>query len=179
MELENKTNAEEAKEKKEPTAAELQQQIEDFIVQQKTLMLSTSNGENMPLASYTPYICDSHGDFYIFISDMAEHSKNIRYALENQQSISIMLIADEQDSRNLFARKRLTYQCQVTFIAREESIWGERIELFQQRFGKIMQLLSQLGDFRLYCLKPGTGNFVLGFGKAYALENGSIQHITA
>jgi len=157
---------------------QLQQEILDFVKQQQTLMLSTVNAENQPLASYTPFIQDEQGNFYIFISDMAEHSKNIQMASQNKSGVSVLLIEDEQASRNLFARKRLSYSCQVKKIDRSEAEWAILIQQFQDRFGKIMELLAQLGDFRLFCLRPKIGNFVQGFGKAYNLENGKIKHIT-
>jgi len=110
---------------------------------------------------------------------MAEHSKNIQNACETSGTISILLIADEQDSNNLFARKRLTYACKVSHISRDEAAWSGFMQQFQERFGKIVELLTQLGDFHLYCLRPGKGNYVHGFGKAYALENGVLKHIEA
>jgi len=155
----------------------INQQIVDFVTQQKTLILSTTNRDNQALASYTPFIQDTQGNFYIFISDMAEHSTNIQYACQNGGCISILLIADEQDSHNLFARKRLSYVCQVNHIGRETADWLSHMQQFQTRFGKIVELLTQLGDFHLYRLTPGKGNFVQGFGKAYALWDGEQTHL--
>jgi len=154
------------------------QDINAFVQQQQTLILSTGNRDGKPLASYTPFVQDNSGNFYIFISDMAEHSNNIKHAEQHNAEISVLLIEDEQQSRNLFARKRLSYQCKVTFIGREDELWSNLINQFHERFGKIIELLSQLGDFHMYRLIPGRGNFVVGFGKAYSLEQGKIIHVT-
>lgn len=157
--------------------------IKNFINKQKSLHLacilsqiSDTNKKqlNEPHSSYTPFIYDKDKNkFYIYISNLAEHGKH----LPTNRLISIMLIEDEQNCKNIFSRKRLSYSCTVETIPRNSELWVNIIEKFRQQFGKIMELLSQFNDFDLYCLKPQKGNYVQGFGKAYQIENGQITHI--
>ena len=156
--------------------------ITNFISQQQSLQLAcirTSNNEqleleNQALISYTPFYYDAETkQFFIYISKLAEHGKY----LPTNHLISIMLIEDEQQCTNIFARKRLTYSCTVSAISRQSDQWIKYIEKFELQFGKIIDLLSQFNDFDMYCLNPQTGSFVQGFGKAYQIENGQIIHI--
>lgn len=161
----------------------LEDEIRQFIDSHKTLHLacianqqedSSESLNTEPNISYTPFYFDKEKQlFYIYISKLAEHGKY----LPTNDKVAIMLIEDEQKCRNLFARKRLSYSCEVTSILRNEPRWNEIISQFQLQFGKIMELLSQFNDFDLYCLSPIKGNYVQGFGKAYAIEKGKIIHL--
>ena len=150
--------------------------VEDSNVHQSDLKNIPVTVHNKAHISYTPFIYDKdNNEFYIYISKLADHGKY----LPTNQSVSIMLIEDEKSSKNIFARKRLTYLCSVSSISRNSIQWDEFIEKFKQQFGKIMELLSQFNDFDMYCLKPQKGNYVQGFGKAYQIQNGKITHIDA
>ena len=158
------------------TEAMLLEEISQFRQQQKTLILasqsSTASQEMQPLASYAPFIEDEAGHFYLFLSSLASHSVNLKYHQDEQSKLSVLLIEDEQLSRNLFARKRLTYSCTVSIWPREHPQWQEKIDKFREKFGKTIEVLSALGDFNLYCLTPSEGNYVRGFGQAYELKEG-------
>ena len=147
-------------------------EITEFRQQQKTLILATYS--NQPLASYAPFIDDETGNFYLFLSGLATHSGNLQQHLSEQNLMSVLLIEDEQTSRNLFARRRLTYHCEVSIWPREHPQWKSRIESFREKFGKTIDVLAALGDFSLYCLTPKQGSYVRGFGQAYELENAKI-----
>ncbi|MFK5986761.1 MAG: heme utilization protein HutZ [Pseudomonadota bacterium] len=163
-------------------AAEIQQ----FIDSHKTLHMAclanidasdNSAGKQIiePNISYTPFIFDKEKQqFFIYISKLAEHGQY----LPGNKSIAILLIEDEQRCKNLFARKRLTYNCSIKAITRDNPLWTEQIKIFQQQFGKIMDLLSQFSDFDLYSLTPERGTYVQGFGKAYRIHEGKISHLS-
>ncbi len=150
-------------------------EINQFRQQQKTLILAShSSGASQamqPLASYAPFIEDEAGHFYLFLSGLASHSVNLKCHQDEQSKLSVLLIEDEQASRNIFARKRLNYSCTVSIWPREHPQWQEKIDKFQEEFGKTIELLSGLGDFNLYCLTPAEGNYVRGFGQAYELKD--------
>ena len=78
---------------------------------------------------------------------------------------------------NIFARKRLSLNCQVERIESDETQWQEIIKLFKQRFDKTMDVLISLPDFMLFKLTPVSGQYVEGFGKAYTIQGNCIQHI--
>jgi putative heme iron utilization protein len=150
-------------------------EIAEFRQQQKTLILATRSSDHsetvQPLASYAPFIEDADGNFYLFLSGLAQHSANITSHKDEHSQLSVLLIEDEQSSRNLFARKRLTYSCTVTVWPRTHPKWQTTIDKLQERFGKTIEVLSSLGDFNLYCLMPTEGNYVRGFGQAYELKD--------
>ncbi len=141
----------------------------------KTLLLSTlrTTGDGsgspvdlLPELSYAPYSLDPQGRFYIFISDLAGHSQNLRQHPE----CSLMLIADERDSRNLFARERLSYRCQAELVTQSDPQFESQLKLLQQRSGEVVKLLRNLPDFKLYRLTPVSGRYVVGFGRAYDID---------
>lgn len=144
--------------------SELQQRMLAFREQQQSVLLATLDSAQNPTASYAPfYFAD--GQFYIFISQLAEHTQN----LQQHPQASLLLIADEQDSANIFARQRLSYRCQAHEITRDSAEYDAILDAFQHKVGKMLGLLRGLGDFHLYALKPSSGDYVEGFGKAYRL----------
>ena len=158
-----------SKEKNDPDPEMINNEVREFRRQHATLILSTCSKEHQPLASYAPFIEDEEGHFYLLLSGLANHSSNLQHHEEQNNPVSVLLIEDEQQSRNLFARKRLTYSCDVSVWSREHAQWDTIIEMMQKKLGKTIDLLAGLGDFNLYCLTPGEGNYVRGFGQAYEL----------
>lgn len=143
----------------------------------KTLLLSTLSAQQIPEISYAPYWKSSEGEFYIFISELAAHTQNLLH----HQTASVMFIADEKDSRNLFARERLTYQCRVQLIEPEAGDYIAILDEMSAKFGNIMAMLRTLADFKLFRLIPEKGTYVVGFGRAYEVEpsSGRLVHISA
>ncbi len=158
------------------TESMLLEEISQLRQQQKTLILASQSEDAtqqlLPLASYAPYIEDAAGNFYLLLSGLAGHSVNLQQHHDKHSLLSILLIEDEQNSRNIFARKRLSYFCTVTIYSREHVLWPEKIAQLQAKFGKTIEVLASLGDFKLYCLTPQDGNYVRGFGQAYDLRDG-------
>jgi len=146
--------------------AELQAEAQSFRDQFKTVLLATSSNDGFPEVSYSPCVLSDSGDVCIFVSELARHTHHL---IANPVA-SLMFIADEKASRNLFARKRLTLQADVVELDRE-TIEGARImKDFSARFGKTIQVLKMLPDFHLLRLNILTGNYVRGFGQAYVVE---------
>jgi len=77
----------------------------------RTVQLATLDEHNEPHCGYTPFIHDGK-DLIIFISQLAVHTRDL---LANPK-LGAMLIDDEQDSNNLFARCRVRYQCEARTI---------------------------------------------------------------
>jgi hypothetical protein len=91
-----------------------------------------------------------------------------------------LLVEDEQDSRQLFARQRVSYDCDVSTVSRDEPEYDVLLDKFQQRFGNVIDLLRSLPDFILFKLRPYQGRYVVGFGKAYQLSGDvlmTLEHI--
>ncbi len=140
-----------------------------------TLLLSTL-GEAFPEISYAPYVRDDEGCFYIFISELAAHTQN----LLRQPSASVMFIANEEDSRNLFARERLIFKCIAEERLPSDESYAAVLDQLAQTFGSVVGVLRGLSDFHLFCLRPIEGQYVVGFGKAYRVEpeSGVLAHIS-
>jgi len=142
----------------------------------KTLNLSTLDKKARPRASYAPFIEDETGHFYIFVSQLAAHTQDL---LANPEA-SILLLEDEQDARQIFARQRISYQCHVEIIDKEHANYLARLNQMEDRFGNVIGLLRTLPDFILFCLTPYEGQYVKGFGKAYKLSGENLltlEHI--
>jgi len=152
---------------------DIQANIDNLTASRKTLMLATLNAKQQAEISVTPFIKQGL-NFYIFISELASHTQN----LKTQPELSIMLIEDEQNTQNCFARKRLTYQCQAQEIQRTEADWNKLISEFEAQHGKTVSLLKTLPDFHLFELRALSGNYVQGFGQAYSLSGEQLKVLT-
>lgn len=144
----------------------------EFIAGFKTVLIASTNSTQQPEASYAPYV-EFEGNYYVFISELALHTKNL---LENK-NCSLLFIADEDKTNNLFARQRVSLQCRTELIQKNSSHYQAALSLFHKRFGKFMQLLESLPDFHLFCLTPQAGNYVAGFGQAYALSGRDLSQL--
>ncbi len=155
-----------------------EQDFLQFKASVKTLSLSTLTEAGRPNISFAPFIEDENGYFYLFLSQLASHTQDII----KKPMASILLMEDEQDSRQLFARQRITYQCDISIIDSDDSSYSDILDNFESAFGNIIPLLRNLPDFILFKLTPTEGRYVQGFGKAYHLKGENLsrlEHISA
>ncbi len=156
---------------------EILRDIAALLENQLSLELATVSRAGVPCASYAPFVCGEKLRLFVFLSDLALHTANIR----DNPRISAMVIEDESNSPNLFARNRLILDCKATRINRDDNDFDPWIQHYKARFGAIVDTLLQLADFNLYRLDPKQGTFVKGFGQAYRITGSSmnqISHIT-
>lgn len=142
----------------------------------QSIQMATSNTSGVPEVSYSPAVMDEQKHFYVYVSEMAAHTAN----LLNQKKASVMVIADESASAQIFARKRATFTCQASEVERESAHWVKVMALFSAKFGNVVDHLKGMADFHLMELTPEKGRLVIGFGKAYDVtgENlGQLEHI--
>ena len=85
-----------------------------------------------------------------------------------------MLIEDESNSRQIYARKRLTFDALADEIPRKTSDWERGITALHEKHGDIVKNLSQLGDFHLFRLIPEKGLYVKGFGQAFTVSGDEL-----
>ena len=137
-----------------------------LIAAQQTLLLSTCSIDNEPDISYAPFVRNEQGYFYIFISTLAKHTKHL---MDNPLA-SILFIEPEERCRNLFARARVVFQCSVIHIEPGTPAYENQLRALQEKFGETVALLRTLPDFHLFQLKPESGHYVAGFGKAYTIN---------
>lgn len=142
------------------------QDYHTLIASQQTLQLATSASDGSPHISYAPYVRDNEGRFYIFVSQLAAHTKHI----QESGKAAVMFIRPEQESENLHARVRATFQCSVEAIDREDPLFAEQMTAMTEQFGDIIKLLYSLPDFHLFRLTPISGQFIAGFGQAFEID---------
>lgn len=138
-----------------------------------SLMLSTVNPDGTPHASYAPYVRDAAYRLHVFTSGLSAHTNNL---LAHPQ-VSVLLIEDEAKTQQIFARQRITYNCQAELLERHSAPWETMANQFEQRFGEIIQMLRQLADFQIFRLTPEAGRFVMGFGAAYEIDPHNLNEL--
>ncbi len=136
-----------------------------LIDSQKTLLLSTYSVAQGADISYAPFIQNDRF-FYVYVSELAKHTANM---LHNQQA-SIMIIQPETEADNLFARERVIFNCSVQEVMCDELLYDKTLRSMQNLFGETVSILRSLTDFHLLQLIPVEGQYIAGFGKAYAID---------
>lgn len=151
----------------------IQKDIQSFLKNRKTLHLSTVTKEGFPFASYAPF---GAGDdcFYVLLSDIARHAVN----LVCNPIASVLVIADESSSKELFALERLNYTVDSELLEFGSDGWALGIDCMAERFGKRIHDLSSLADFKLFRLQPNEGRYVKGFARAYSLEGRGFSGVS-
>lgn len=134
----------------------------EFIKNFKSTVISTLTPEHTPFSSYAPFICVNNY-YYIFLSDIAKHSHNIKI----NPNISLFFIEDEQTCKNIFARKRVQLNANAKQVDKSNPQFSNILDQFEAEHGSIMKTLRTMKDFNLYKITPISGEAVFGFGQAY------------
>lgn len=153
----------------EKATLEYQQFTQEF----QSIIISTVNDEGIPNGSYTPFVMDEQRNIYIYVSGLSPHTQNINL----NHKVSVLFIEDEAQTPQIFARRRLNYDCTATLIERETQKWLNIVEEFETRFGEIIEMLRGLADFRVFKLTPHSGRFVIGFGQAYHINGDNLDKL--
>ena len=144
----------------------------------QSIVIGTVSEDGIPNASYAPFVMDENKNIYLYVSGLATHTEN----LHTVPKVSVLFIEDESQTQQIFARNRLTFDCTATLVERNTVFWSQIVELFEARFGEIIQLFRDLPDFRIFQLTPSKGRFVMGFGAAYNVDPNdfnSLVHVTS
>jgi len=155
------------------SSEKLQQLYQTFPSQFESVILGTASPSAQPQASYAPCVIDEVKNIYVFVSGLSAHTQN----LSMTGKASALFIEDESKTTQMFARKRLSYDCAAALIARDSEQWSEIVQKFETQFGSIIELMKDLPDFRIFQLQPSSGRFVLGFGKAYDVDPNDLDRL--
>lgn len=147
----------------------LQRQARDFRDGFQTVLMATASLDGEADISYAPFVLDASEGICVFVSQLARHTRNL---LDSPRA-SLMFIADEEGSRNLFARRRLILQCKARQLPEEEA--GPVLQQMQEQFGKTVELLRSLPDFLLFRFDVENGSYIKGFGQAWALSGNKLK----
>ncbi|MGB3240110.1 MAG: pyridoxamine 5'-phosphate oxidase family protein [Geitlerinemataceae cyanobacterium] len=139
----------------------------------ESLILATVSVEGVPNASYAPFVRDEANNFYIYVSGLALHTRNLLAV----PRASILLIEDESNCARIFARTRLSFECTVTLLEREIPIWNEIVDRFASRFDETISMMRDLADFQVFQLTPEQGRFVMGFGRIYRIDSQDLDRL--
>lgn len=131
-------------------------QAQAFLYQHVHAALATVGGEGQPLSTAVNVVPDGQGRLLLLLSDLAEHTVNIR----QQPAVSLMWIdAAHSDWQ---AAERLSVTGRLEQVSVEE---GER---YLQVFPHMRDYLQL--DFHFFALRPEKARWIPGFGKAAWLE---------
>ena len=153
--------------------ANAQAEYEKFPEEFTSIIISTVNTQGIPNASYAPFVMDDDKNIYIYVSGLATHTQNI----QNHPFVSVLFIDDEIKTKQIFARRRLNFDCTANLLERETEKCQQIVDKFQLRFGELISTLRSLPDFRILQLTPNSGRFVIGFGAAYNISNDNINQL--
>ncbi len=111
--------------------------------------------DGFPFGSITPYLTDHDGSVLIFISALAEHTRNIRH------DARVSLITHDQNDPRIQTQGRVTLMGNATPIAEREPYAGRWLRYFPET-----EQLFALGDFSFFRIVPLAVRHVAGFGQA-------------
>ncbi|MGB3299467.1 MAG: pyridoxamine 5'-phosphate oxidase family protein [Phormidesmis sp.] len=152
---------------------QLAQLYQSFPTQFKSVVLATVSLTGEPQASYAPCVIDEERNIYIFVSGLSAHTQN----LTATGKASALFVEDEAKTPQMFARKRLSYDCVASLLERESDHWTAITQQFESRFGNIIEVMTGLPDFRIFQLRPQSGRFVVGFGAAYDVDPSDLNRL--
>lgn len=109
-----------------------------------------------PFGSICPYLVDHDGSLLILISDLAEHTKNIK------ADPRLSLITHSQDDPNIQAQGRVTVVGTAHFVAEREATSKRYLRYFPEAETWLM-----LQDFQFYRIVPRSLRYIGGFGKVH------------
>lgn len=144
----------------------VQADLDIFLDDIKTVILSTVSSDGEPFASHSPFVRDEEGNFYVFISTSVQHSHN----MYNNGKAHILFLEDESKTKHIYARRRLYFKAKAEKFNEKDERTESVAQLFEKRFGKQASLVRDMPASRFYKLTPSEGNFVVGFGAAYRLD---------
>lgn len=148
-------------------------ELNEFLNSIKSVCINSLDDKEFPFSSYAPFV-KVNGKYYVYLSLMAKHSQNL--IINNK--CSLLFIEDENECKNIFARKRVSLQCYSKRFKQESNEEKEILEEFKNKFdSNMVEMLSKMGDFYIFEFTPHYGEAVFGFGKAYNLGGENFDEL--
>lgn len=140
-----------------------------LLVQQSFGVLSTHSREveGYPHGSLTPFCLDYEENPILLISEIAQHTRNIRH--DPRVSLTVFDIR----SPDIQANPRLTLLADATAVKEEESEVRRRY----QRYFPGSEANFEAHDFEFYRLSPLRCHYVGGFGKVHWLDIDELLYL--
>lgn len=132
----------------------------------KTIFVTVIDETATPDIGTSPFIRDKQGAFYIYTSQLSSHVSSLIAGHKTR----FMLITDESQSQNIWARVRVKFDAEIELIARDTSHFSSIADDMESVFGPTMGLIRQFSDFHMIKITPLTGVLVTGFAAAYEVS---------
>jgi len=133
---------------------------------QSTGVLSTHSVEveGYPFGSIAPYVLNYDGEPIMLISEIAQHTRNIKHNNKVSLTIFDQCVDDPQASSRL------------TWIGNAESVDPRDTEISQRylRYFPSAESYFKTHDFSLYCIHLRRARYIGGFGEIYWIEPDAI-----
>jgi heme iron utilization protein len=123
---------------------------------QGVLATLSARRNGWPFASVSPYALSERGEPLLLMSDLAEHTRNIR-----ADSRASLLVQDSAALADPQAGSRLTLLGRVEPLEPDEAAAGQA--RYQERHPQSAAYFA-MADFHLYVLRLTEARFVSGFG---------------
>ena len=153
------------------TTEEIVAEAGEFLSGFRSVLMATASADGVPDASYAPFVRIDDNAFYVNLSELSTHTRNLLAT----PRVSVMLLQAENDTKQLFARKRLSFDAEARIVERDSTRWIQVMDLFAVKFGDIMDLIRPLQDFTLFRLVPRNAVYVRGFAQAYAIDASQLE----
>ena len=153
-----------------PTAKEVICDATHLLTQMRSIQLATLGPNTAPQASYAPFV-QVDGAIYVYLSRLAQHAQNVR----RTAALGAMLVRDEVDCDEIFARPRLLLECTTIEHERDSVCFAQVLDCFEARFGETAATVRELTDFSLFCLRPFAARLVCGFARAVDLDDDAMR----
>lgn len=145
--------------------------LETFTKEIESVNIATVSKDGEPFASYSPFVEDEQGNYYVFISTAVNHSHNMNAT----KKAYIMFLEDESKANHIYARQRLSFKVVAEKFEENDTRAKDIFALFEARFEDRVSFFSYMKDSRIYKLIPSDGKLVLGFGSAFIVgDDGKI-----
>lgn len=132
----------------------------DLIFSMKSVVLSTIDDAGNPYTSYAPFGV-YQGDYYLIISNMAKHTTYLR----RHPKAGLLWVEDESKAKNVFFRKRLYLETDVTLDILDTPV----VQMMKERLGDAVTTFL-LMDFTIVKCVAVQGQLVLGPGQAFDVK---------
>lgn len=109
-----------------------------------------------PFGSITPYLTDHDGSLVILISDLAEHTKNIK------ADPRVSLITHNQEDAHIQAQGRVTVVGTASHIADRDGAGKRYLRYFPEA-----RTYFAMHDFQFYRIQPQAIRYIGGFGNIH------------
>ncbi|MBG9995571.1 DUF2470 domain-containing protein [Pseudoalteromonas sp. NZS127_1] len=127
----------------------------------------SNNLRGYPFGSVTPYMYDEQGRVYFFISDIAQHTKNLKH--DSRMSLTVFDAADSGD-QNEHGRVTLVGDGSIVPSKQAHTLLDNYIALYPEAAS-----YRNAHDFQLWQLDVIRVRYIGGFGKIFWLEQNEWQ----